>query len=183
LLHQPCWSCFFIGFELIGLVGHIISLSGTIGIVRIIGLVGHNGLVGFIGLIGHNGLVGFISLGVASLLGPISLIDLSALSNHLPIGLIGVIGFGLIASSASATSLACRIIGLVSLVILLTHRPFCERLAAEVIEATQQHLELPQYALSPCLHMAQCLARSQIFSQYAHVLHQSFAKETYTTLH
>ena len=121
---------FFIGFELIGLVGHIISLSGTIGIVRIIGLVGHNGLVGFIGLIGHNGLVGFISLGVASLLGPISLIDLSALSNHLPIGLIGVIGFGLIASSASATSLACRIIGLVSLVILLTHRPFCERLAA-----------------------------------------------------
>jgi hypothetical protein len=56
-------------------------------------------------------------------------IDLSASSNHWPIGFIGIINFGLIASSASAASLACRIIGLVSLVGLSTHWPFHERFA------------------------------------------------------
>ena len=37
---------------------------------------------------------------------------------HWPIGLIGVIGFGHIASPASAVSSACRLIGLVGLVVL-----------------------------------------------------------------
>jgi hypothetical protein len=55
--------------------------------------------------------------------------------NHWPIGLIGVIGFGLIASSASAVSSARRLIGLVSLVGLLTHRPFLNSLATALIAA------------------------------------------------
>jgi len=54
---------------------------------------------------------------------------------HWPIGLIGVIGFGHIASSASAVSSARRLIGLVSLVGLLTHRPFLDSLATALIAA------------------------------------------------
>jgi hypothetical protein len=45
--------------------------------------------------------------GINSLLKRSGLIDSSASSNHWLIGLIGVIGFGLIASSASAVSLVC----------------------------------------------------------------------------
>jgi hypothetical protein len=60
---------------------------------------------------------------------------LSASWNHWPIGLIGVIGFGLIASSASAVSSARRLIGLVGLVGLLTHRPFLDSLATALIAA------------------------------------------------
>jgi len=60
------------------------------------------------------------------------------LSNHWPIGLIGVIGLGLIALSASTASLARRLISLVSFVGSLTHRPFRKRLAATIIKATQK---------------------------------------------
>ena len=97
-------------------------------IVRIIGLVGHNGLVGFIGLVGHNGFVGRVNqnglvgrnnlvdhIGLVSQNCIIGLINLADLPNHWLIGLIGVIGFGLIASSTSAASLARRLLGLVSL--------------------------------------------------------------------
>jgi hypothetical protein len=59
------------------------------------------------------------------------------LSNHWPIGLIGVISLGLIALSASTASLSRRLISLVSFVGLLTHRLFRKRLAAAIIEATQ----------------------------------------------
>ncbi len=62
---------------------------------------------------------------------------MSAPSNHWPISLIGIIGFGLIALSASAASSAWRLICISSLVGLLTHRLFCERLATAVIEATK----------------------------------------------
>ncbi len=82
------------------LVDHIdLNLFGHI---CLIDRVGHNGLVGFIGL----GLVGFIGLSLVSLIRQISLINLLPLSNHWPIGLIGIISFGLIASSASAALLA-----------------------------------------------------------------------------
>jgi hypothetical protein len=61
---------------------------------------------------------------------------LAALSNHWPLGLIGIISLGLIASSASTASLACWLISFVSLVGSLTHWLFCKRLTASVIEAT-----------------------------------------------
>jgi hypothetical protein len=61
---------------------------------------------------------------------------LSASWNHGPIGIIGVIGFGhIIASSASAVSSAHRLIGLVGLACLLTHRPFLDSLATALIAA------------------------------------------------
>jgi hypothetical protein len=62
---------------------------------------------------------------------------LSALSNHWPIGLISVIDVSLIASSASAASLACRLISFVGLIGSSTHRQFCERLATAINEATK----------------------------------------------
>jgi hypothetical protein len=191
-----------------GLVGRI-SLVGQIGLDGIIGyydlvgridqngLVGRNDLVDYIGLdcIGHNGpagfigldisfiglsFVGFVGLGLASLgghtshinlaagsigfsvisglvgqislvslggsIGQISLIDLSVSSNHWPIGLIGVIGLGLIASSASTASLARRLISFAGLIGSSTHRLFCERLATAVSEATKITWRLKQAA-------------------------------------
>jgi hypothetical protein len=61
---------------------------------------------------------------VVSAIGQISLINLSALWNHWPIGLISVNvnGSGLIASSASSASLARWLIGLISIIGLLTHQ-------------------------------------------------------------
>jgi hypothetical protein len=75
------------------------------------GFVGHTGLesASIIGLVNLCG-ISFIDL-----IGHISLDDSLALWNHWPISLIGIIGFGLIASSASAISLAHRLISLVSL--------------------------------------------------------------------
>jgi hypothetical protein len=61
----------------------------------------------------------------------------AALSNHWPISLIGVIGLGLIASSASVASLARRLISFISLVGSSTHRLFCERLATAVNKASK----------------------------------------------
>jgi len=58
---------------------------------------------------------------------------LSASSNHWPIGLIRVIGLGLIVSSASTASLACRLISFVSLIGSSTHRLI--RLTTAVIAA------------------------------------------------
>jgi hypothetical protein len=58
------------------------------------------------------------------------------LSNHWPLGLIGIISLSLIASSASTASLACWLISFVSLVGSSTHRLFRKRLTAAVIEAT-----------------------------------------------
>jgi hypothetical protein len=121
-----------------GLVGSIklFKLSELIGkypislIVRISGLVGHNGLVG---RIVHNGLVSFISLGMVDFVGLslnslgglirhislvsrciIGLIESATSLNHWPISLTGVIGLCLIASSASAASLARRLISLLA---------------------------------------------------------------------
>jgi hypothetical protein len=68
----------------------------------LVDFIGHNGLVNFIGL----SIAGVIGLGLVSLIGQISLIDSLATSNHWPIGHIGVIGFGLIALSASSALLA-----------------------------------------------------------------------------
>jgi hypothetical protein len=131
---------------------------GQISLVSISGLIGRNHLVGFIGLDvvslicfislnGHIGLVGRISHnGLIDVIG-LSLIKLSVLSNHWLISLIGVIGLGVIASSALTASLACRLISFVSLVGSLTHRLFCEQcLAAAVFEATQISWQLKQAA-------------------------------------
>jgi hypothetical protein len=70
-----------------------VSLT-TLGLIGYNGLIGHNGLIGFIGL----GYVRFIGLGLVSLIGLIghiigliSLINTSAMSNHRLIGLIGLI--------------------------------------------------------------------------------------------
>ncbi len=54
--------------------------------------------------------------GINGLVKRSGLIDLSASSNHWPISLIGVIVFGLIASSASSAFLVCRHIGLVGFI-------------------------------------------------------------------
>ena len=62
------------------------------------------------------------------------------------ISLISVIGLSLIASSASTTSLARRLISFVSLIGSLTHRLFCECLIAAVIEATKFTWQLKQAA-------------------------------------
>jgi len=66
--------------------------------------------------------------------------------NHWPISLIGIIGLGLIASSASVASLACRLISFISLVGSSTHRLFCEYLATAVNEATKIAWRLKQAA-------------------------------------
>jgi hypothetical protein len=71
---------------------------------------------------------------------------LSASSNHWPIGLIGVIGLSLIASSASTASLARRLISFAGLIGSSTHRLFCERLATAVSEATKITWRLKQAA-------------------------------------
>jgi len=68
------------------------------------------------------------------------------LSNHWPISLIGVIGLCLIASIASAASLARRLISFVGLIGSSTHRLFCERLATAVNEATKTTWRLKQAA-------------------------------------
>jgi hypothetical protein len=78
------------------LVNHIgLDLYSHIGLV---GHIDHNSLVGFIGL----GLVSFIGLGLVSLIRQISLINSLVSLDHWPIGIIGIIGFGLIVSSTSA---------------------------------------------------------------------------------
>jgi len=68
--------------------------------------------------------------------------------NHWPIGLVSVIGFGLIASSASAVSSACRLIGLVGLVGLLTHRPFLDSLATALIAEKNKNITSAQASSS-----------------------------------
>ena len=88
---------------------------------------GQLSLVSFAGFIGHFSLVGCCIIG---------LIESAASLNYWPLGLIGVISLGLIASSASTASLACRLLSFVSLVGSLTHRLFRKRLTASVIEAT-----------------------------------------------
>jgi hypothetical protein len=162
----------FVGITgLIGLVGHIslIKLVELIGRVSLVGLVGLVGSIGisFISLVDifmmphrphwlhhHMSLVGQISLvsisgpiGRNGLVGIIGIIELSALLNHWPIGLIGVIGLGLIASSASTASLASWPISFVSLVGSSTHNwLFRERLTAAVIKATKISRQLKQAA-------------------------------------
>ena len=141
-----------IGFSGIsGLAGQIslVSLSSFIGHVSFIDLgVSFIGLsiVGFIGLslVSLGGLIGHFSL--SDIIGQVSLINLSASSNHWPIGLISVIGVSLIASSASAASLARRLISFVGLIGSSTHRLFCERLATAVNEATKLTWRLKQAA-------------------------------------
>jgi len=102
-----------------------------------LGLIGYIGL-SFVGLNGLSGISGFI--------GQISLINLSASLNHWPTGLIGVIGLGLIASSASTASLAHQLICFVSLVCSSTHRLLRDCLTAAVIEATKMTWRLKQAA-------------------------------------
>jgi hypothetical protein len=104
----------FIGLGFVGFVGlSLVSLSG---------LTVHISFVGPIGFSGISGLVGQISLvSLDVFISEISFIDLAASSYHWPIGFISVIGFGLIALSASAASLARQLIGLVSLAGLSTH--------------------------------------------------------------
>jgi hypothetical protein len=146
-----------IGFGLSSLVGHnnLVALIGYNGLVSFIGL----GFIGFIGLglvslarlISRISLVnvgGFSGFSLISLVGPnyliglvvrciIGLIDLSALLNHWPIGIISIFGFGLIALSASVVSSACWLIFLISLIGILTHQPFCKRLTAAIIKTTK----------------------------------------------
>ena len=130
--------------SLISLVGLSASFGcWLISHISLGGLIDHNGLVSFIGL----GIVGFIGLSLNSLggLGHISLvgrciiglIESAASSNHWPISLICDFGLCLIASSASAASLARRLISFVGLIGSSTHRLFCERLATAVKEATK----------------------------------------------
>jgi hypothetical protein len=88
---------------------------------------GQLSLVSFAGFIGHFSLVGRCIIG---------LIESAASLNYWPLGLIGIISLGLIASSASTASLACRLISFVSLVGSSTHRLFRKHLTAPVIEAT-----------------------------------------------
>ena len=145
--------------ELIGLVGPsgIISLIGYnglisfigIGLVSIVGLIGHISLVGPISFNGISGLIGQISLvslsglsGISGLIGQINLVDSSASSNHWLTSLIGVIGFGLLGSSAlsaSVASLACQRISLDGLVGLSSRRLFCHGLATFLNTATANH--------------------------------------------
>ncbi len=97
---------------------------------------GQLSLVSLVGFIGHFSLVSRCIIG---------LIELAALPNHWPLGLIGVISLGLIASSASTASLARRLISFFSLVGSSTHRLFCKRLTAAVIEAT--HITFPRVGI------------------------------------
>ena len=96
----------------------IVSNNGINGLISsLVRLEDHNGLfslISFIGLIAL-GDFGFSLIGLIGLIGHISLDDSSASWNHWPISLIGIIVFGLIASSASAISSAHWLIGLVSL--------------------------------------------------------------------
>jgi hypothetical protein len=136
-----------------GISGHDDHKNGLISLISFVGLsasftcwlighislgrlIDHNGLVSFIGL----GIFGFIGLSLDSLgrLGHISLVGRSAASsNHWPISLISVFGLCLIASSASAASLAHRLIHFVGLIGSSTHRLFCEHLVTAVNEATK----------------------------------------------
>jgi hypothetical protein len=132
----------------------IVGYNGQISLVSLIdriSLVILNGFIGHISFIGLS-IVGFVGLSLVSLGGLIShsslvgrciigLIDLLALSNHWPIGFIGVISLGLIALSASTASLARRLI-----VSSLTHRLFCERIATAINEATKTTWWLKQAA-------------------------------------
>jgi hypothetical protein len=88
---------------------------------------GQLSLVSFAGFIGHFSLVGRCIIGI---------IESAASLNYWPLGLIGIISLGLIASSASTASLACRLISFVSLVGSSTHRLFRKHLTAPVIKAT-----------------------------------------------
>jgi hypothetical protein len=76
----------------------------------------------------------------------IGLIELSALSNHWPIGLIGIIVLDLIASSASTAYLACWLISFVSLLGASIHQLFCERLTTAIIETIKISWQLMQAA-------------------------------------
>ena len=140
------------------LVNHM-DLFDYIGLVRRIDLVDYIGLFDHIGLVGRTvsfiglSLVGFIGLSLAGLsglsdisglIGQISLIDLSALSNHWPISLISLGDLG-ITSLLSSSALSARwLIGFVSLVGSSTHRLFLKRLIATVIEATKISWQLKQ---------------------------------------
>jgi hypothetical protein len=94
------WQKIFKGTHLNGLNGTF-SLAGLFADFSGFCLISLIRLCCIIGLVGQTSLVGSISL-----ISQISLIDSSALSNHWPIGLIGIIGFGLIALSTSAALLA-----------------------------------------------------------------------------
>jgi hypothetical protein len=103
-------------FGLNGLSNILIRCEGHNSLFSLIGnisLVGFS-LISFIGLIGL-GDFGFSLISLIGLIGHISLNDLMASWKHWPISLIGIIVFGLIASSASAISSAHWLIGLVSL--------------------------------------------------------------------
>ena len=93
----------------LGFIGFSVSFIG-LGIVGFVGLslVSLGRFIG--GLIGHFGLVGRCIIG---------LIELSDSSNHWPLGLIGVISLGLIASPASTASLARWLISFVGLIGLI----------------------------------------------------------------
>jgi hypothetical protein len=132
----------FIG--VFGLVGHICinSLMDHNCIVGLIGFADHTGLDGLIGLVGHDcivsfigSFVGFVGLGLVSLGGLISNISLVC---FIGLGLVGFIGLGLVSRLIGLIGLiSLGLVGIISLVGLSTHRPFCERLAAAVIEATK----------------------------------------------
>jgi hypothetical protein len=102
-----------IGLTTFGLltINGFVGLVGLIDFIGHISLISHNGLFGF-GLDNHNGFVNIFSIvsigfvGLNCLVGQVSLINLLALLNHWPIGLIGIISFGLIGLSASAVLLA-----------------------------------------------------------------------------
>jgi hypothetical protein len=150
----------FVGFVCLGFfsLGGLIDHNGLVGrsdLVDHIGLefIGHNGLVSFAGI----GIISFIGLSLDSLSGlidhislvghcRIGLIESAASSNHWPISLIGVIGLCLIASSASAASLARRLISFVCLIGSWTHRLFCECLATAVNEVKKITWRLKQAA-------------------------------------
>jgi hypothetical protein len=84
----------------------------------------------------------------------ISLVGSLALFVRLIISLIGVIGLGLIASSASLASLARWLISFISLVDSSTHQLFCERIATAVNEATKITWRLKQAAALATLRLS-----------------------------
>jgi hypothetical protein len=92
--------------------------------------LGQRSLVSLVGFIGHFSLVGRCIFGF---------IESAVLPNHWPLGFIGIISLGLIASSASTAStasLTCWLISFVSLVGSSTHWLFCKRLTTAIIKAT-----------------------------------------------
>jgi hypothetical protein len=121
--------------KIVGYNGQIslVSLIDRISLVSLSGFISHISFVG-LSLVSLGGLISHFSLVGRCIIG---LIDLSALSNHWPIGLIGVISLGLIALSASTASLARRLISFISLVSSLTHWLVCERIATAINEATK----------------------------------------------